>query len=153
MNVVPPSNFQSTVATDKNTEVTSIATHGALPDTLRQQQGGAVPLASQLNDRHPLQNRVTNWDQNEHKRQLEQYRQIFGIAAPMKREMELQIVDKTDFNPLSQGATASSIHHDILLNKDASIDWEDIYPETALNQSTMMVGMDVHSKIEKQLGI
>lgn len=57
---------------------------------------------------------------------LEQYRRIFGAAEPIKRTMELKIVEQTDFMPNALG-NASNVHRDILLNKDTSIDWEDIY--------------------------
>jgi proteasome maturation protein len=144
MNIVPQDTFKSQVSTDQDKSVLSSAVP-SLPDTLRQQEGGAVPLSTQLNDRHPLESTLKNWETTQRQRQMEQYRQIFGIAEPMKRE----IVNRTDFNPLS---TNGSIHRDILLNKECSIDWEDVYPGTGLQASTM-VGDDVHSKIEKQLGI
>lgn len=147
MNVVPESNFKSTVSTDQASESVSNVLR-TLPDTLRQQEGGAVPISSQLNDRHPLEARLQNWDKTQRNRQLEQYRQLFGVAEPMKRVMELEIVERTDFNPLNQ----SSLHRDILMNKDASIDWEDVYPGQAL-QSGLNVGDDVHTRIERQVGI
>ncbi|CAI4271684.1 BAF_collapsed_G0003690.mRNA.1.CDS.1 [Saccharomyces cerevisiae] len=148
MNIVPQDTFKSQVSTDQDKSVLSSAVP-SLPDTLRQQEGGAVPLSTQLNDRHPLESTLKNWETTQRKRQMEQYRQIFGIAEPMKRTMEMEIVNRTDFNPFS---TNGSIHRDILLNKECSIDWEDVYPGTGLQASTM-VGDDVHSKIEKQLGI
>lgn len=64
--------------------------------------------------------------------------------------MELRIVESSDFNPLS--SAGGSIHRDILLNKEASVDWEDIYPGTGL-ASGVNLGADIHAKIEKQLGI
>lgn len=147
MNVVPESNFRTTVSTDQSPETVSNALR-SLPDTLRQQEGGAVPLSSQLNDRHPLENRLQNWDATQRNRQLEQYRQIFGIAEPTKRAMELELVERTDFNPLNQ----SSLHRDILLNKDASIDWEDVYPGHNTT-SGLNLGDDLHAHIERQVGI
>ena len=153
MNIVPPSNFKSNISTADEGTIISNAVP-SLPDTFRQQQGGSVPLNTQLNDRHPLENRVKNWEETQQKRQLEQYRQLFGVAEPMKRVMELKIVEQTDFNPLSNitSSATSSLHRDILLNKDCSVDWEDIFQGTGL-QSGNMVGEDVHTRIEKQLGI
>lgn len=147
MNVVPQASFKSSVSTDQEKESVSSSLR-TLPDTLRQQEGGAVPLSSQLNDRHPLEAHLQNWDATQRNRQLEQYRQLFGVAEPMKRVMELEIVERTDFNPLNQ----SSLHRDILLNKDASIDWEDVYPGVGL-QSGLNLGSDVHAQIERQAGI
>ncbi|EDO18606.1 hypothetical protein Kpol_1048p37 [Vanderwaltozyma polyspora DSM 70294] len=148
MNIVPSDNFKSSVSTVSESKIVSNAVP-SLPDTLRQQEGGAVPLSTQLNDRHPLENRVQNWEETQRKRQLEQYRQIFGIAEPVKREMELKIVENTDFNPLSNNA--SSIHRDILLNKECDVDWEDVY--TSTTDSNSMLTSNVHSKIESTLGI
>lgn len=147
MNVIPSSGFQSTVSTDQDKLHQSNAV-SSLPDTFRQQEGGAVPLSSQLNDRHPLMMRVQSWEQTQRERQLEQYRQVFGIAEPMKRVMELEIVQNTDFNPLN----SSNIHQDILLNKDTSIDWEDVYTENN-NTSGMMVANDIHTTIENKLNL
>ncbi|CAR28919.1 hypothetical protein ZYGR_0U02780 [Zygosaccharomyces rouxii] len=146
MNVVPPSNFQSQVSTDKGLSSNAIK---SLPDTLRQQNGGSVPQSSQLSNRHPLEARLQNWEETQRKRQLEQYRQIFGIAEPMKRVMDLKLVEQTDFNPLNQ----SNLHRDILLNKDSSIDWEDVYGEPLVSQSGNLLGDDVHAKIESHTGI
>ncbi|AET40932.1 Ump1p Ecym_7079 [Eremothecium cymbalariae DBVPG len=148
MNVVPPSEYKTSVSTVSATEFRSNAVP-SLPDTLRGQVG-ARPLNTQLNDRHPLETRVKNWDANEQKRKLEQYRQIFGVAEPMRRVMELEIVQQTDFNPI---ADPSNIHRDILLNKEASIDWEDIYPDSAGLSGDITLSNDVHTKIEKSLGI
>lgn len=148
MNIVPPSGFASNVSTTKEAPFTANAAP-SLPDKFRMQHG-ALPLNSQLNGKHPLESRLQSWEETQQKRQLEQYRQIFGVAEPMKRMMELKIVEQTDFNPLSDYNT--SIHRDILTNKDSTVDWEDVYPGTGLS-SGMMVGDDIHTKIEKKLGI
>ncbi|CCF59844.1 hypothetical protein KAFR_0I00630 [Kazachstania africana CBS 2517] len=151
MNIIPASSFQSSVSTAQNKELTSNAVD-TLPDTFRMQEGGAVPLSTQMNDRHPLESKLRNWEQTERGRQMEQYRQVFGIAEPMKRVMELNIVKSTEFNPLNT-SHHTSIHEDILLNKDNSVAWEDIYRNNDGLQSGMMVGNDVHTKIERSLGI
>lgn len=149
MNVIPNNSYQATVASNQDKLHQSNAIP-SLPDTLRQQEGGAVPLSSQIGNKHPLETRISEWDQTQRDRQLEQYRQIFGIAEPMKRVMELEIIEKTDFNPLNN---ASSIHKDILLNKDTSIDWEDIYKNNGSTgvSSSNMVNNDIHTQIENKL--
>ena len=154
MNIVPPRNFPSAVSTDNDHQNLSNAVK-SLPDTFRQQQGGALPLSTQLNDRHPLESHLQRWEDTQYRRQLEQYRQVFGIAEPMKRVMELELVKSTDFNPLSDITQNSSIHRDILMNKDNSIDWEDVYPDTHVRTmaSGMMVANDIHSKIESKLNL
>ncbi|CCH45060.1 Proteasome maturation factor UMP1 [Wickerhamomyces ciferrii] len=96
-----------------------------LQDILRSEEG-PLSISSKINNRHPLENRIQNWEQTQHDLKLEQYRRIFGAAEPIKRTMELKIVESTDFTPSALGNN-SNIHRDILLNKDTSIDWEDIY--------------------------
>ncbi|CCK68027.1 Ump1p KNAG_0A03440 [Huiozyma naganishii CBS 8797] len=107
MNVVPRNEYKSSVS--------------STGDALRSGAAGA-PLATQMNGRHPLEQRVAKWEETQRKRQWEQYRQVFGVAEPMRRKMELSIVEATDFHPArNDGApTAShqgSMHRDILLNK------------------------------------
>lgn len=145
MNIVPQDNYRSSISTQQS-KINSNAIP-SLPDTFRNQLA-ARPLNTQLNDRHPLEGRITNWEETQYKRQLEQYRQIFGVAEPIKRVMELKIVEQSDFNPLN----STNIHRDILLNKDASIDWEDIYREPIFTSATD-VGDNIHAKIERKIGI
>ena len=42
------------------------------------------------------------------------------------------------------------MHKDILLNKDSSVDWEDVYPGGFANGDNVK---DFHSEMEKQMGI
>ncbi|CCE64672.1 hypothetical protein TPHA_0I01680 [Tetrapisispora phaffii CBS 4417] len=150
MNLVPSKDFKSHISTADADTLASNALP-SLPDTLRQQQG-AVPIATQVNDRHPLESRIRNWDQTQQNRQLEQYREIFGIAEPLKRVMDLKLVEQADFNPLHAGknTTTTSLHRDVLLNKECNVDWEDVYQGGLQNN---MIGNDVHTMIEKKLGI
>ena len=68
MNIVPQDTFKSQVSTDQDKSVLSSAVP-SLPDTLRQQEGGAVPLSTQLNDRHPLESTLKNWETTQRQRQ------------------------------------------------------------------------------------
>lgn len=152
MNVAPPSSFKSQVNSVENStyQSNSVAT---LPDTLREQNGGCLPISTQLNHQHPLQHRLEHYESNERARTMEQYRQIFGIAEPMKRTMELSVVQGTDFNPLN----TNHIHSDILKNKDTSVDWEDVYGGELTRATTVhnnvMLGDLTHGAIEKSLGL
>ncbi|SCU84755.1 LADA_0D03598g1_1 [Lachancea dasiensis] len=150
MSVVPTQDFKTSVSTNSQNKPSSSVV-SALPDTFRCQDGGATPLSTQTNGKHPLESKLKNWDQTQRNRDLEQYRRVFGIAEPMKREMELAIVQNTDFNPLSERA-GSGLHQDILLNREACVDWEDVYPGSGIIGGVSM-GMDVHGSIEKSLGI
>ncbi|SCU87191.1 LAME_0D09120g1_1 [Lachancea meyersii CBS 8951] len=157
MSIVPNHNYRSTVSSTDGHQTASNAAP-ALPDTLRSQNGGATPLSTLVNGKHPLEPKLQNWDHTQRQRDLQQYRQVFGLAEPMKREMELAIVQNSDFNPLSLGTASSSsnltsgLHQDILRNREASVDWEDVYPGSVVSGGVSL-GVDVHGAIEKSLGI
>lgn len=80
---------------------------------------------------------------------MESYRRIFGAGEPIKRTMELKIIDDLEFRPSIMGAS-SDLHKDILLNKDASVDWEDVYKHD-INDGYN--AKDFHSEMEKKMGI
>lgn len=58
-------------------------------------------------------------------------RRQFGIAEPVKRQMELSIVRAGEWRPsvLGGGGAGGSagLHADILAGRDESIDWEDVF--------------------------
>ncbi len=118
-----------------------------MPDTLRKQQG-PLSIASEVNGRHPLESRIQKWEENQRNIKLESYKRLFGAAEPMRRTLELQVVEQTDFKPAVLGEAASGIHRDILLNKDADIDWEDIYTDF-----DSQMPRDFHSEMERKVGI
>ncbi|SCU93669.1 LAFA_0F17612g1_1 [Lachancea sp. 'fantastica'] len=158
MSIVPNQNYQTNVSSLSGSQPASNAAP-ALPDTLRSQNGGAAPLTSRMNGKHPLEAKLQNWDTTQRQRDLQQYRQVFGLAEPMKREMELAIVRNSDFNPLSLGtengfSSPASMHRDILLNREASVDWEDVYPgSSSMGIGGVSLGADVHGAIERSLNI
>jgi proteasome maturation protein len=79
---------------------------------------------------------------------METYRRVFGAAEPIRRTMELKIVEN-DFVPTVVGGQ-SNIHRDILLGKDTSIDWEDIYTDRdSLGFSEL--GSGFHTEMEKRM--
>lgn len=120
----------------------------ALSDALRLQEG-PLSIASQVNNRHPLEGRVKNWEETQQQTRMEMYRRVFGAGEPIRREMEMQIVDATDFKPAILGGS-DSLHRDILTNRESTVDWEDIYKggyESGRNIS------DFHSEMERKVGI
>ncbi|VUG18721.1 UMP1 [Brettanomyces bruxellensis] len=119
-----------------------------LIDTLRTGKP-PISISSKVNDIHPLENRLKNWDATQRQTQLETYRRLFGAAAPIKRELELDIVKKTDFRPeiLGNGAIPSP-GQDILLSRETTVEWEDIYGDFDDSRPT-----DFHTEMEKQMGI
>lgn len=80
--------------------------------------------------------------------QMEGYRRTFGAGEPIRRAMELEVIKMTDLAPQLLGGP-SSIHQDILLNKDTSVTWEEIYP----GQSHNDLKQSFHSELEKRMGI
>ncbi|MDC6270793.1 proteasome maturation protein [Acetobacter pasteurianus] len=113
-------------------------------------QSGPVNISSKINNLHPLQSRVTSWEQTQQDSRLETYRRMFGAGDPIKRSMELAIVENTDFKPDCLGGS-SIMHRDVLLGKDLSVDWEDVYPNGILNHGNTVP--DMHNEIEKRLGL
>ncbi|KAH3680902.1 hypothetical protein WICMUC_000045 [Wickerhamomyces mucosus] len=136
LRIVPDKNHHSQIDSTKFGEVAPSAQ--GLQDIIRTNEG-PLNISSQINSRHPLEARVQDWEKTQHELKLEQYRRIFGASEPIKRVMELNIVEKTDFVPISLGGQ-SNVHRDILLNKDTSIDWEDIY--TGMSQLKFLLVLE-----------
>ncbi|CUM64651.1 uncharacterized protein PRCAT00002260001 [Priceomyces carsonii] len=146
MRVVPEESKATSISSTSFGEPASHAP--GLQDILKSQEG-PLNLASKINGRHPLESRIENWEKTQHETKLDSYRRIFGAGEPIKRTMELEIVDATDFKPSVLGGP-DSMHKDILLNKDTSIDWEDIYKGGFESHNNVK---DFHTEMEKQLGI
>ncbi|RMZ84766.1 hypothetical protein DV737_g1037, partial [Chaetothyriales sp. CBS 132003] len=54
-------------------------------------------------------------------------RRNYGIAEPLRRDMELAMVRKADsFRPSVLGP-ASGVHEEILTGRDTLVSWEDVY--------------------------
>lgn len=79
---------------------------------------------------------------------MEGYRRTFGPGEPIRRAMELEAVKVTDLMPKILGGS-SSLHKDILMNKDTTVSWEEIYP----GHSSKDLKLDFHSELEKRMGI
>lgn len=118
----------------------------ALQDTLRAQQG-PLNIASKLNGRHPLELRLQQWEETQHSTRMETYRRVFGAGEPMRRTMELALVD-SDYTPAAVGG-GDKMHRDILLNRETDVDWEDVY-RGGLESGVVE---DMHSEMERRMGI
>ena len=53
-------------------------------------------------------------------------RRNFGIAEPIRREMEARICREGEWKPACLGGSAS-VGGDVLAGRDAEISWEDVY--------------------------
>lgn len=145
MRLVPEGNLHTEVDTVKFGEPAPSAP--VLQDAMRSGTApAALNISSQVNHKHPLENRLKNWESNQHATRMEMYRRIFGAGEPIRREMELSMLE-TDFRPSIAGGP-SNVHKNILLNREASIDWEDVYTDFSTNNCP-----DFHSEMEKKMQI
>lgn len=96
-----------------------------------------------------MEGRITNWDQTQQDTKLEMYRRVFGAGEPIKRTMELEIIEATDFKPSVLGGV-DGMHRDMLLNRDSTVDWEDVYPGGFESGNNVK---DFHTEMEKKMGI
>lgn len=143
--IIPNASQPTTV---RNTDYAPAAPSApGLTDSFR--SNGAVSVASQINNRHPIESRILSWEATQTKMKMETHRRMFGMADPVKREMELAIVENSEFVPTVLGST-SHIHSDILRNKDWSVDWEDIYSD---HTSSGLINNNIHTQMESRLNI
>lgn len=159
MRIIPESSAPSKVSS--TTFGAGAPSIPALRDNLR--NNGPVSMASQLNNKHPLQSRLEKWEETQFSLKMENYRRTMGPGEPIRRAMELEIVKQSDqlnnfsLNTISNlGASyskpADSVHYDILMNKDTNIDWEDIYTDSASNDLSVLK-MDFHAELAKKMNI
>lgn len=79
---------------------------------------------------------------------METLRRTFGIAEPIRRGMELKIVQNGEWRPMALGGGLPSVHEDILRGKDDMITWEDVYTG---DDTRPVAGF--HDEMEKKLKI
>ncbi|KAG0019707.1 hypothetical protein BGZ82_011812 [Podila clonocystis] len=114
-----------------------------LHDTMR---FGMRQIASEVSAKHPLENRLAEWDNTQLELKMNMARNLHGMHAPIKMAMEQSLVVKArGVSMLPQ----SNLGLDILLGKDESIDFEDFLNVPAM--STDMV--DIHTVMEHKLGL
>lgn len=93
----------------------------SVPDTMRCRHLAASGIVAS----HPLENRLKKWDETRHILKMESLRRLYGAAEPVRREMELRIAG-ADYKPAQLGG-GTNLHYDILMNRDCTIEWEDIF--------------------------
>jgi proteasome maturation protein len=79
---------------------------------------------------------------------METLRRTFGIAEPIRRQMELKITKEGSWQPTALTGGLPSVHEDILKGKDNSITWEDVF---TCQESTGLTG--IHDEIEKKVNM
>ena len=52
---------------------------------------GLACNANKLNVKHPLEDRLKGWEEQQERMRMEGLRRVFGIAEPVRRGMEMRI--------------------------------------------------------------
>ncbi|KAI0910483.1 proteasome maturation factor UMP1-domain-containing protein [Ustulina deusta] len=105
--------------------------------------------------RHPLESRLKAWEATQENLRMESLRKTFGMAEPIRRGMELKITREGSWRPVCLGGGAgatgvgcASVHEDVLMGREASCDWEDVF--TGEEQRG---ALGVHEEMERKLKI
>jgi proteasome maturation protein len=53
--------------------------------------GGPGSVAADVNNRHPLQDRLSKWEETQMALKMEGLRRLYGAAEPIRREMEVMM--------------------------------------------------------------
>ncbi len=95
---------------------------------------------------HPLEARLRAWEATQQNLHMQMLRRTFGMAEPIRREMELKITRDGEWRPLALGPGLPSVHEEILRGRDATISWEDVFTAEA---TSGLVG--IHEEMERKL--
>ncbi|KAF9207441.1 hypothetical protein BGZ49_000394 [Haplosporangium sp. Z 27] len=134
----------SKASTAGSASVLDTANSYGLHDTMR---FGMRQIASEVSMKHPLENRLVEWESTQEELKMNSARNLYGMHAPIKMAMERSLVIKA--RGPSMIPQRSNLGLDILMGKDETIDFEDFLnvPE----MSTEMV--DPHTVMEHQIGL
>ncbi|BGP43087.1 hypothetical protein JCM10449v2_007102 [Rhodotorula kratochvilovae] len=127
---------------------TTANAHG-LHDTLSY---GLRSLAADAAPKHPLENRLAQWDATRENLQLTLERNMYGLHAPVRLGMERALVSSAP-TPMSLGLPGAgftrpgNLHLDILMGRDEEIRPEDVLIDRA---QTAQMG-DFHLGMERKL--
>jgi len=81
-----------------------------------------LPISS-----HPLEARLKNWEATREALRMETLRRTYGMAEPIRRQMELKITREGEWRPMALGQQGASVHEEILAGRDEMITWEDVF--------------------------
>ncbi|KAK5117273.1 hypothetical protein LTR62_005890 [Meristemomyces frigidus] len=98
---------------------------------------------------HPLESRLSAWRAQQDDLKYSLLRRTYGIAEPVKRQMELSIVQAGEWVPgCLAGGRGGGLHADILAGRDCELDWEDVF-----DGSVMRNEVDFHAEMEGVMGM
>jgi len=151
MRIAPPSNH-TTSHSHLQAKTLGAPSAPGLYDTLRAGVGPAlVPttssnISSLPDSAHPLEARLKKWEETQDALKMEGLRRTFGISEPIRRGMELKITREGSWRPMALGGGQVGVHEDILLGRDSSIHWEDIF-----TGEEMRTVPGFHDEVEKKV--
>ncbi|GAA5895500.1 hypothetical protein JCM6882_006271 [Rhodosporidiobolus microsporus] len=128
-------------------------TSPCLHDSLRY---GLRSLAAEVQPKHALENRLSQWDTTRENLDMTLQRNMFGLHAPVRLMMERDLVQNSP-TPMSLSALSgqsftrpgANLHLDILTGRDEEIRPEDVLVDRA--QTASMSHGDFHLAMEKKL--
>ncbi|KAJ3417402.1 hypothetical protein HDV05_004867 [Chytridiales sp. JEL 0842] len=112
-------------------------------DTFRD---GLQTVRGNLLGSHPLEAHLNNWDETQEQLKFSMARNVHGLHAPIRLQMEKTLVSQTMRPPLLK---PSKIGLDILSGKDTTIEFEDFLGVTEA-ETTLL---DVHGTMERAYGL
>jgi proteasome maturation protein len=117
-------------------------------DTLRAGVGPtqSSTLNSLPDSAHPLEARLKKWEETQDALKMEGLRRTFGMAEPIRRGMELKITREGEWRPLVLGGGGRGVHEDILMGRESSIEWEDVFTG---GEMRMIPGF--HEEVERKV--
>jgi proteasome maturation protein len=81
---------------------------------------------------------------------METLRRAYGVAEPVRRQMELKITREGEWKPMVLGGGnvngMGSVHEEILAGRDDTITWEDVFTG---EETRAVVG--VHEEMERKV--
>ncbi|KAL2266858.1 hypothetical protein VTJ83DRAFT_4135 [Remersonia thermophila] len=159
LRIVPADNHQTTYGHIASRGVSAPSAPG-LHDTLRAGVGpspfdgldNASASSPKPVSAHPLEARLRSWEATREALRMETLRRTYGIAEPVRRQMELKITREGEWRPTCLRAVpggngpGASLHEDILAGRDDTITWEDVF---AGEETRPIAGF--HDEMERKL--
>ncbi|THH11382.1 hypothetical protein EW145_g696 [Phellinidium pouzarii] len=127
-------------SSDKTASVQDTSNSLGLHDTMRY---GLRSLATEARAQSELKHRLDNWEETQDNLQLTFQRHIYGVHAPIRLMMERKIASTNMHIP---AFPRSNVHLDILMGRDETLDFADIFGEVETSPP-----MDIHEQMERKL--
>ncbi|KIW06977.1 uncharacterized protein PV09_02637 [Verruconis gallopava] len=153
LRIVPPALHPSST---RQGQYTGAPSAPGVHDTLRAnlnltapapQATSSTQAAPQIQSTHPLEARLAQWRSTQDTLKMTLLGRQFGIAEPVRRGMELQIVAAGEWTPAAaMVGGGAGIATDILSGRDTEIDWEDVFHGSEFREQP-----DFHTEMEARM--